>query len=77
MAALMSTSAIYPPSTPFPDLLGTFSNVSHADIILRSSDSYEFKVQKFYMIDSSPVLGKQIMAVSRHVAGPESKPHFL
>jgi hypothetical protein len=63
---------------PFPDLLGKFSNVPYADIILRSSDSHEFRVQKFYVMDSSPALGKRIMATLRHyVARPEGKPHFF
>ncbi|KAH9174361.1 hypothetical protein EDB89DRAFT_566959 [Lactarius sanguifluus] len=50
-------------STSLPDLLGT-SSLLHADIILRSSDGHVFQVQRFYVVDSSPVLREQIMAVS-------------
>lgn len=70
----MPTPAPYTPST---DLLGKFSNDPHADIIIRSSDSYEFRLKKFYVMDCSPVLGKQIMAVLRNVTGPECMPHFF
>jgi hypothetical protein len=61
----------------FPDLLGKYSNAPYADTILRSSDSYEFRVQKFYVMDSSPVLGKRIMATSCYVARREGKPRFF
>jgi hypothetical protein len=36
----------------------------HADIILRSCDSHEFKVPKMYIIDNSPVLTKSIRTAS-------------
>jgi hypothetical protein len=62
---------------PFPNLLGESSNVPYADIILRSSDSHEFRVQKFYVMDSSPVLRKRIMATSCYVARQEGKPHLV
>ncbi|KAH9058221.1 hypothetical protein EDB87DRAFT_943481 [Lactarius vividus] len=55
-----------------PDLLGVFS-LLRADIILRSSDSHDFQVPKFYVVDSSPVLREQIMAASTgHGVGPEA-----
>ncbi|KAH9954185.1 hypothetical protein BC827DRAFT_72064 [Russula dissimulans] len=41
-------------------------NHPHADIILRSGDSLEFKVAKVYLIDSSPVLAKLIQSSSHH-----------
>ncbi|KAI9507754.1 hypothetical protein F5148DRAFT_1202454 [Russula earlei] len=42
-------------------LSGTLiSNHPHADIILRSRDSHEFKVPKVYIADSSPVLAELI-----------------
>src|SRR6266404_4555728 len=34
----------------------------HADIILRSCDSLEFRVPRIYIIDSSPILGELIQA---------------
>ncbi|KAH9020952.1 hypothetical protein EDB85DRAFT_442201 [Lactarius pseudohatsudake] len=63
----MSTTAPSSPSTSLPDVLGKFSLPPCADIILRSSDSHDFLVQKLYVVDSSPVLGEQIMAATCHV----------
>ncbi|KAF8262044.1 hypothetical protein EI94DRAFT_1809410 [Lactarius quietus] len=55
-------------SSSLLNLLGTFSLIPRADIILHSSDSHDFFVQKLYVVDSSPVLIEQIMvAVMRHV----------
>ena len=65
----MSTS-----STSLPTLLGKFSVLSRADIILRSSDSQDVLVHNLYVVDSSPVLGEQIMA-STHSLGREGEPH--
>ena len=57
------------------DPLGKFSLHPRADIILRSCDSHDFPVQKLYVIDSSPVLGEQIMATMSQGAsvGPEGE----
>ncbi|KAH9020950.1 hypothetical protein EDB85DRAFT_2094772 [Lactarius pseudohatsudake] len=52
-----------------PDVLGTLPPCT--DIILRSSDSHDFLVQKLYVVDSSPVLRKQIMAATCHSVGLE------
>ncbi|KAH8983109.1 hypothetical protein EDB92DRAFT_1611620 [Lactarius akahatsu] len=60
------------PSTSLPDILGKFSLPPCADIILRSSDSHDFLVQKLYVVDSSPALGEQIMAATSHSVGPEA-----
>ncbi|KAF8262049.1 hypothetical protein EI94DRAFT_1833008 [Lactarius quietus] len=65
----MSTTASVtssPPSTCLRDLLGKFSKLPHTEIILHSSDSHDFRVQKFYIVDSSPVLGKKITATTGH-----------
>ncbi|KAI9441860.1 hypothetical protein H4582DRAFT_2097143 [Lactarius indigo] len=67
----MSTTAPSSPSTSLPDLLGKFSLPPCADIILRTSDSHDFLVQKLFVVASSPVLGEQIMATTCHV-GPEA-----
>jgi hypothetical protein len=56
-------------------LLGKFSVHPRADIILRSSDSQDILVQKLYVVDSSPVLGEQIMASTCHSLGREGEPH--
>ncbi len=71
----MSTTTISSPSTNLPDLLGKFSLLPLADIILRSSDSHDFRVQRLYVVDGSPVLGEQIMAATCHGVGPEGEPH--
>ncbi|KAH9174323.1 hypothetical protein EDB89DRAFT_1849101 [Lactarius sanguifluus] len=68
----MSTIATPSPSTSLPHFLGKFSLPPHADIILRSSDSHDFLVQKLYVVDSSPVLGEQITAATCHGIGPEA-----
>ncbi|KAH9008482.1 hypothetical protein EDB84DRAFT_1596314 [Lactarius hengduanensis] len=67
----MSTTA---PSSPTgsTNLLGKFSLPPCADIILRSSDSHDFWVQKLYVVDSSPVLREQIMAATCRGVGPEA-----
>ncbi|KAH9058190.1 hypothetical protein EDB87DRAFT_1627047, partial [Lactarius vividus] len=69
----MSTTTTVPlsPSISSPDFLGKFSLPPCADIILRSSDSHDFHVQKLYVVDSSPVLGEQIMAAMSHRIGSE------
>ncbi|KAH8983108.1 hypothetical protein EDB92DRAFT_1611605 [Lactarius akahatsu] len=69
----MSTPVPLSPSTSLPDPLGKFSLPPRADIILRSSDSHDFPVQKLYVVDSSLVLGKQIMAATCHSIGPDSE----
>ncbi|KAH9020960.1 hypothetical protein EDB85DRAFT_442489 [Lactarius pseudohatsudake] len=63
------------PTVYCDQFLGNFSLHPYADVILRSSDSRDFRVQKFYVIDSSPVLGEQIMAATSqrcHRVGPEA-----
>jgi hypothetical protein len=56
----MSTASTSSPSTSLPDLLGTFSHLPHADIINCSSDAHDFRVQKFYVVDGSPVLREKV-----------------
>jgi hypothetical protein len=41
-----------------------------ADVVLRSCDSYEFRVLKIYLLHSSPVLGEQVLAADK--PGPQS-----
>ncbi len=73
----MSTTSISSHSTTSPDLLGKFSLPLHADLIIRSCDSHDFRVQKLYVIDSSPVLAERIMATTCHDVRPEGKPHSM
>ncbi len=72
----MSTTAANASSSSMslPDLLGKFS-------LLRrrcSSDSHDFRVQKLYVVDSSPVkspvLRERIMAALSNGVGPEGMP---
>ncbi|KAH9009137.1 hypothetical protein EDB85DRAFT_2128052, partial [Lactarius pseudohatsudake] len=65
----MSTTASSP--TGSTNLL-KFSHPPYADIIIRSSDSHDFQVQKLYVVDSSPVLGEQIMAATCRGVGSEA-----
>jgi hypothetical protein len=59
----MSTVA---PDTPPSGLLVSLENLLFdfpgADVILRSCDSYEFRVLKLYIVHSSPVLGEIVLA---------------
>ncbi|KAH9174325.1 hypothetical protein EDB89DRAFT_565208 [Lactarius sanguifluus] len=66
----MSTTAPLSSGTSLPDVPGSLPHCT--DIILRSSDSHDFLVQKLYMVDSSPVLRKQIMAATCHSVGSEA-----
>ena len=61
--------------TTSTDLLGEFSLPPRADIIIRSCDSHDFRVQKLYVVDSSPVLGERIMVITSQIVEPEGKPH--
>lgn len=72
-AGLMPTSPNSLTSPGLPDL-GIFSLPPRADIILRSCDAHDFPLQKLYVIDSSPVLGGQILAATSHGPEPERKP---
>ncbi|KAH9007872.1 hypothetical protein EDB84DRAFT_1426188, partial [Lactarius hengduanensis] len=64
----MSTTLTSSHSTSLADhILGKFSLFPYADIILRSSDSHDFRVQKLYVVDSSPVLAERMAA---HDVGP-------
>ncbi|KAH9039989.1 hypothetical protein EDB84DRAFT_1476754 [Lactarius hengduanensis] len=54
------------------DFLGKFSLPPHADIILRSCDSHDFRVQKLYVIDCSPVLAERIAATIYDDVKPEA-----
>ena len=71
----MSKTPTPSPSASLSDPLAKFLHRPLADIILRSSDSHDFRVQKFYVVDSSPVLEKQIMATTSHGVGLEGVPH--
>jgi hypothetical protein len=44
----------------------------HADIILRSCDSREFRVPRIYIIDSSPVLAELIRAPGPDISNPSA-----
>jgi hypothetical protein len=61
-------------SVPLADqFLGKFSLLPYADLIFRSSDSHDFRVQKSYVVDSSLILEEQILAAT--CVEPEGKSH--
>ena len=51
-----------PPSSPLVSLENLLFDYPGADVILRSCDSYEFRVLKIYIFHSSPVLGERVLA---------------
>src|SRR6266404_3008721 len=53
-----------PPSSPVISLENFHFEYAEADVIIRSSDSYEFRVLKIYISHSSPVLRDQVAAIS-------------
>ena len=58
----MSTSATGAlPSLPVISHENLLFDYPEADVILRSRDSYEFRVLKIYIIHSSPVLGEKVL----------------
>ena len=58
-----------PPSGPLVSLENLLFDFPGADIILRSCDSYEFRVLKVYIFHSSPVLEEKVLAADSSQAG--------
>ena len=56
----MSTVSTGEPSTTDERLANLLLDYPRADIVLRSQDSYHFRVPRIYIINSSPVLGELI-----------------
>jgi hypothetical protein len=54
-----------------PAYVRQFSNHPHADIILRTRDSHEFRVPKVYIIDSSPIL-TDLIRTSPYPSNPKA-----
>jgi hypothetical protein len=50
-----------PPSGPVISLENLLFDFPEADVILRSCDSYEFRVLKLYIVHSSPILGEKVL----------------
>ena len=58
----MSTVSIETsPSGPVMSLENLLFDFPEADLILRSHDSYEFRVLKLYIVHSSAVLGEKVL----------------
>jgi hypothetical protein len=57
----MSTAATTPPSHPAISHENLLFDYPEADVILRSRDSYEFRVLKIYIVHSSPILGEKVL----------------
>ena len=49
------------PLSPFISHENLHFDYPDADIILRSADSYEFRVLKMYIVHSSPILGEKVL----------------
>ena len=49
------------PSCPVISLENLLFDYPEADVILRSRDSYEFRVLKLYIVHSSPILGEKLL----------------
>ncbi|KAH9169569.1 hypothetical protein EDB89DRAFT_2072811 [Lactarius sanguifluus] len=58
-----------PPSCPVVSLEELHFDYPGADVILRSCDSYEFRILKMYIFHSSPVLGEQVLAADNPQPG--------
>ncbi|KAH8977582.1 hypothetical protein EDB86DRAFT_2837689 [Lactarius hatsudake] len=58
-----------PPSCPVVSLEKLLFDYPGADVILRSCDSYEFRILKMYIFHSSPVLGERVMAADNPQPG--------
>ncbi|KAH9169163.1 hypothetical protein EDB89DRAFT_1986867 [Lactarius sanguifluus] len=58
-----------PPEGPVISLENLLFDYPGADAILRSCDSYEFRVLKIYIFHSSPVLGQQVLAADNPQPG--------
>ncbi|KAH9015130.1 hypothetical protein EDB83DRAFT_2271626 [Lactarius deliciosus] len=58
-----------PSSGPVISLENLLFDYPGADAILRSCDSYEFRVLKIYIFHSSPVLGQQVLAADNPQPG--------
>jgi hypothetical protein len=56
----MSTAATSP-SGPVISLENLLFDYPEADVILRSRDSYEFRVLKLYIVNISPILGEKLL----------------
>jgi hypothetical protein len=60
MSTVLRGSSSSPPGSivPSDNLLFDYPG---ADVILRSCDSFEFRVLKLYIVDSSPILGENVL----------------
>jgi hypothetical protein len=56
----MSTSLHESSGSPSSSADNLLLNIPQADVILRSCDSFEFRVPKLYIVQSSPVLGEKV-----------------
>lgn len=61
---MSTTASETTPSSPVVSLENLLFDYPGADVILRSCDSYEFRVLKMYIFHSSPVLGERVLAAN-------------
>jgi hypothetical protein len=64
-----------PPPGPVVSLENLLFDFPEADIILRSRDSYEFRVLKIYIVHSSSILGEKVLLSPN--AEPEPSPSAI
>jgi hypothetical protein len=72
----MSTASTETPlSGPIISLENLLFDFPGADVILRSRDSYEFRVLKLYIFHSSPILGEKLLLSINPQAEPAASPN--
>ena len=60
------------PSRPVISLENLLFDFPEADVVLRSRDSYEFRVLKLYIVHSSPILGEKVLLFPNPRPGPSA-----
>ena len=72
---MSTTSTETPLSGPIISLENLLFDFPGADVILRSCDSYEFRVLKLYIFHSSPILGEKLLLSINPQAEPAASPN--
>ncbi|KAN0141615.1 hypothetical protein V8E53_000077 [Lactarius tabidus] len=67
----MSTATPTSPTVPVVSLDNLLFDYPGANVILRSCDSYEFRVLKTYIFHSSPVLGERVLSAELPQSGAD------
>jgi hypothetical protein len=67
---MSTTTTETPPSGPVVSLENLLFDFPEADVVLRSRDSYDFRVLKIYIVHSSPILGEKVLLFPDPSANP-------